>query len=78
MDFLFNGCLSYRIAGMEKIFKLIKDRRFWLLVCLNLLSAILVWMVHHWNLSETGKWVFTLIALVNAVIGTYLTWRLFK
>lgn len=63
---------------MEKIFRLIKDRRFWLLVCLNLLSAILLWMVHTWNLSEAGKLVFSLIALVNAVIGTYLTWRLFK
>lgn len=63
---------------MEKIAKLLKDRRFWLLVCLNLMSAILVWMVHHWNLSEAGKWVFTVIALINAIIGTYLTWRLFK
>ena len=63
---------------MEKIVKLLKDRRFWLLVCLNLMSAILVWMVHHWNLSDAGKWVFTIIALINAIIGTYLTWRLFK
>ena len=63
---------------MNRFLRLIRDRRFWLLACLNMLSAILIWMVHHWNLSDAGKWVFTLIALINAVIGTVLTWRLFK
>jgi len=51
---------------------------FWLAVVLNTLSATLAWIVQHRMLDS---WVTLLIggfALGNALIGSWLVWRLLR
>jgi len=51
---------------------------FWLAVVLNTLSATLGWIVHNRMLDS---WVTLLIggfALANALIGSWLVWRLLR
>ena len=49
---------------------------FWIMVALNLLSAALGWITHTVQLGALGSTVVTVFALGNAVLGTFLVWRL--
>jgi hypothetical protein len=49
---------------------------FWIMVALNLLSAALGWITHTTPLGALGSVVVTGFALGNAVLGTFLVWRL--
>lgn len=46
-----------------------RDRRFWLLIALNLLSAVLTWAMRTYPLTVTANTVAGLMALANAVLG---------
>ena len=45
------------------------DRRFWLLIVLNLLSTALTWAMRAYPLTATANTVAGLMALANAVLG---------
>ena len=45
------------------------DRRFWLLIVLNLQSAALTWAMRAYPLTATANTVAGLMALANAVLG---------
>jgi hypothetical protein len=49
---------------------------FWLMLMLNTLSYALGWLVQNRALSTVGMLVVASFALVNAVLGTWLMWRL--
>jgi hypothetical protein len=65
---------------MVKISRLYQPRNplFWLMVVLNLLSTALVWLTQAAPLATFGLIVVAVFALGNAVLGTYLMWRLVK
>lgn len=49
---------------------------FWLMLTLNGLSYALAWIVQNRALNTLGMLLVGSFALVNAVVGTYLMWRL--
>jgi len=49
---------------------------FWLMVALNLLSAALSWISQTQSLGVLVSLVMVGFAIGNAVLGTYLMWRL--
>lgn len=49
---------------------------FWLMMALNALSFALAWIVQHRALNTLGMLVVGGFAIVNAVVGTWLLWRL--
>ena len=51
---------------------------FWLVVALNVLSYALAWIVQNRALNTLGMLLVGGFALVNAVIGMWLMWRLLK
>ncbi|WP_341906471.1 hypothetical protein [Polaromonas sp. YR568] len=51
---------------------------FWMMVVLNLLSAILGWIANTHTLSVFVSVVLACFAVGNAVLGTFLMWRLVK
>ena len=51
---------------------------FWLMLALNGLSYALVWIVQNRALNALGMWLVGGLALVNAVLGMWLLWRLIK
>ena len=51
---------------------------FWLMVALNVLSYALAWIVQNRALNTLGMLLVGGFALVNAVIGMWLMWRLLK
>ena len=51
---------------------------FWLMVALNVLSYALAWIVQNRALNRLGMLLVGGFALVNAVIGMWLMWRLLK
>ena len=61
-----------------KIVRLYQPRNplFWIMVALNLLSAALAWLTHSVQLGTVGGAVVTVFAVGNAVLGTFLAWRL--
>ena len=51
---------------------------FWMAVALNVLSAMLAWIVQN---RELHAWAALLVggfALANAVVGSWLVWRLLR
>jgi hypothetical protein len=50
--------------------------QFWLVVVLNLLSAALAWITHHYTLELAASVVLVAFALGNAALGAMLMWRL--
>jgi hypothetical protein len=63
-----------------KLSRLFQPRNplFWMMVVLNALSSALAWVVHNQPLSTLGLLVVGGFALGNAVLGTWLAWRLIK
>jgi hypothetical protein len=51
---------------------------FWLMLTLNALSPALAWVVHNRPLNAWAAVLVTCFALGNAVIGTFLLWRLLR
>jgi heme A synthase len=63
-----------------KLSRLFQPRNplFWLAVALNALSAMLAWIVQN---RELHAWPALLVggfAMANALIGTWLVWRLLR
>ncbi len=48
------------------------------MLALNLLSSMLVWLVYNRPLSGFGMVVVVSFALGNALLGTWLAWRLMR
>jgi hypothetical protein len=63
-----------------KLSRLFQPRNplFWMMLTLNVLSAALTWIVHHRPLSTFGALVVASFAIGNAVLGTWLAWRLVR
>ncbi|WP_411878233.1 hypothetical protein [Polaromonas sp. YR568] len=51
---------------------------FWLMLTLNALSPALAWVVNNRPLNAWATVVLTCFALGNAVLGTFLLWRLLR
>ena len=49
---------------------------FWIMVALNALSYALMWIVQNRVLNTLGMFLVGGFALVNAVLGMWLLWRL--
>ncbi|MES2508472.1 MAG: hypothetical protein V4625_01015 [Pseudomonadota bacterium] len=49
---------------------------FWLMVVLNLLSAVLAWITHNLALGVAASLLVTGFAIGNALLGAWLMWRL--
>ena len=49
---------------------------FWLMLALNALSYALMWIVQNRALNTLGMLLVGGFALVNAVLGMWLLWRL--
>ncbi|MEY2861185.1 MAG: hypothetical protein RL392_1643 [Pseudomonadota bacterium] len=63
-----------------KISRLYQPRNplFWIMVALNLLSAVLAWLTRTHSLDALGSVMVTVFAVSNALLGTYLAWRLMQ
>lgn len=55
-----------------------QDRRFWLMIVLNLLSAVLAWLLRSWPLVPLVTVVVALFALGNAALGMFIAWDLLR
>ncbi len=51
---------------------------FWIMVALNLLSAVLAWLTRTHSLDVLAGVIVTGFAVGNALLGTYLAWRLMQ
>ena len=51
---------------------------FWFMVALNVLSYALAWIVQNRALNPLGMLLVGGFALINAVLGIWLMWRLMK
>jgi hypothetical protein len=63
-----------------KIIRLFQPRNplFWIMMALNALSTILIWIAHYRSLSSLGIVLVCVFAIANALLGTWLAWRLVK
>jgi hypothetical protein len=63
-----------------KLSRLFQPRNplFWMMVALNALSTLLMWIVQNRPLSTLGMLVVGGFALGNALLGTWLAWRLVR
>lgn len=63
-----------------KIARLYQPRNplFWILVVLNVLSLGMGWATHHMTLTALGSVLIGGFAVGNAVLGTWLAWRLVR
>jgi hypothetical protein len=63
-----------------KVSRLFQPRNplFWIMVTLNLLSLVLGWIARTYSLSSVGGVVLIWFAVGNALLGTYLAWRLMQ
>jgi hypothetical protein len=70
--------LSSHHEIVVKISRLYQPRNplFWIMLVLNLLSALLGWITHNHALTVVGSLLVTGFAVGNAVLGTWLAWRL--
>ena len=61
-----------------KITRLYQPRNplFWMMVLLNLMSAVLGWLTHTQPLGVLASVLVAGFALGNAVLGAWLAWRL--
>ncbi|GAB3471836.1 hypothetical protein [Polaromonas eurypsychrophila] len=60
--------------------RLIQPRNplFWIMLALNALSAALAWIVQNRPLNTVAMIVVAMFALCNALMGTWLIWRLLR
>jgi len=63
-----------------KLLRLYQPRNplFWLMLVLNLLSYGLAWIVQNRALNTLGMLLVAGFALVNALLGMWLMWRLMQ
>ncbi len=63
-----------------KLSRLFQPRNplFWIMLALNGLSPVLAWIVHNRPLNAWGVLVISSFAIINAVIGAWLAWRLLR
>ncbi len=63
-----------------KLLRLYQPRNplFWIMLALNVLSYGLAWIVQNRALNTLGMLLVGGFALVNAVLGMWLMWRLIK
>jgi hypothetical protein len=63
-----------------RISRLLQARNplFWLMLVLNAMSVALVWIVHHRALDAWATLLVGGFALCNALIGSWLIWRLLR
>jgi hypothetical protein len=63
-----------------KLLRLYQPRNplFWIMMALNALSYALAWIVHNRSLNTLGMLLVGGFAVVNAVLGMWLMWRLIK
>jgi len=63
-----------------KLSRLFQPRNplFWLMLLLNVLSAALAWMIQYRPLNGWASLVVGIFAVGNAVIGSWLIWRLLR
>lgn len=63
-----------------KLSRLFQPRNplFWLMLMLNVLSAALAWIVQYRPLNVWASLVVGIFAVSNAVIGSWLIWRLLR
>ncbi len=63
-----------------KLSRLIQPRNplFWMMLALNALSAALAWIVQNRPLNTLAMIVVGGFALSNALLGTWLMWRLVR
>jgi hypothetical protein len=71
------------IAGMKWLLKLRRiyqprNPLFWLMLVINALSYALGWIVQNRALNTMGMLLVGGFASVNAVVGTWLMWRLLQ
>lgn len=52
------------------------DRRFWLMILLNVLSAILAWVLRTYPLVPLASVVVAMFALGNAALGMFIMFDL--
>ncbi len=66
------------LLTMPKINRLFQPRNplFWIMVVLNGLSAVLGWLTHTYALGSVVSLIVVGFAVGNALLGTYLAWRL--
>ncbi len=55
-----------------------RDRRFWLMILLNLLSAILAWVLRTYPLVPLASVVVAIFALGNAALGIFIAYDLLR
>lgn len=51
---------------------------FWMIMALNALSAMLSWMIQTKPLNTLGLTLVALFLLSNALVSTWLAWRLLR
>ena len=63
-----------------KLSRLFQPRNplFWIMLSLNALSMVIGWLLQHRPLNTLGMLVLGGFALSNAILGTWLAWRLVK
>ncbi len=63
-----------------KLTRLFQPRNpvFWIMLALNALSMALAWLVQNRPLNTLGLVLVGGFALANALLGTWLAWRLVK
>ena len=63
-----------------KLTRLFQPRNpiFWIMLSLNALSVALAWLVDNRPLNGLGVAMVAGFALINAVLGSWLAWRLVK
>lgn len=54
------------------------DRRFWLMILLNVLSAILAWVLRTYPLVPLASMVVAVFALGNAALGMFIAFDLMR
>ena len=64
--------------GSMKLLRIYQPRNplFWIMLALNALSYALAWIVQNRSLNTLGMLLVGGFALVNAVLGMWLLWRL--
>ena len=55
-----------------------QDRRFWLMIVLNLLSTVLAWIARRFDLAPVAALMVAAFAIGNALLGVYLMWLLMR
>ena len=49
---------------------------FWVMLALNLMSLVLGWVTHNQSLNVLARVLVGGFAIGNAVLGTWIAWRL--